>query len=102
MAVANGVQYMRITRVEGTKGMKRKIALIRASSLLPAQGGARALLADVRGMILETRQTVARGVNAALVVLHWNIGRRIRKGRRKFLSVNWLSIKLRAGGGFPC
>ena len=79
MAVANGVQYMRITRVEGTKGMKRKVALIRASSLLPAQGGARALLADVRGMILETRQTVARGVNAALVVLHWNIGRRIRK-----------------------
>jgi predicted nuclease of restriction endonuclease-like (RecB) superfamily len=30
-------------------------------------------------MILATRQTVARGVNAALVVLYWNIGQRIRK-----------------------
>jgi hypothetical protein len=27
---------------------------------------------------LEARQTVARGVNAALVVLYWNIGQRIR------------------------
>src|SRR5437870_5192856 len=34
---------------------------------------------EVRGMILEARQTVARGVNAALVVLYWNIGQRIRR-----------------------
>jgi predicted nuclease of restriction endonuclease-like (RecB) superfamily len=30
-------------------------------------------------MILATRQTVARGVNAALVQLYWKIGQRIRK-----------------------
>lgn len=28
---------------------------------------------------MSTRQTVARGVNAAMVVLHWQIGQRIRK-----------------------
>jgi predicted nuclease of restriction endonuclease-like (RecB) superfamily len=36
-----------------------------------------ALLKDVRELILSTRQTVARGVNAALVALYWRIGRRI-------------------------
>ena len=59
--------------------MKRKLALIKASSPLPTKGGAKALLADVRGMILEARQAVAGGVNAALVVLYWNIGQRIRR-----------------------
>jgi len=58
--------------------MKRKLALAKSSSL-PAKGGAKALLADVRGLILEARQIVARGVNAALVVLYWNIGQRIRR-----------------------
>jgi predicted nuclease of restriction endonuclease-like (RecB) superfamily len=37
------------------------------------------LLADVRGLILMARETVARGVNAALVLLYWKIGHRIRK-----------------------
>jgi DUF1016 N-terminal domain len=37
------------------------------------------LLADLRELILATRQTVAKGVSAALVVLYWQIGRRIRK-----------------------
>src|SRR5271165_1429130 len=59
--------------------MNRKLALLRASSSLPAQGGANVLLADVRSLILEARQTVAHGVNAALVVLYWNIGQRIRR-----------------------
>ena len=58
--------------------MKRKLALVKSSSL-PAKGGAKALLTDVRGLILEARQIVARGVNAALVVLYWNIGQRIRR-----------------------
>ncbi len=58
--------------------MKRKLALVTSSSL-SAKLGAKGLLADVRGMILEARQTVARGVNAALVVLYWNIGQRIRR-----------------------
>jgi hypothetical protein len=37
------------------------------------------LLADLRELIFTARQTVARGVNAALVSLHWQIGRRIRQ-----------------------
>ena len=69
----------RMTQMEGENAMKRKLALVKAAPSLPAKGGAKALLADVRGMILEARQTVARGVNAALVMLYWNIGQRIRR-----------------------
>jgi predicted nuclease of restriction endonuclease-like (RecB) superfamily len=36
------------------------------------------LLRDVRALIEESRQQVARTVNAALVWLYWNIGKRIR------------------------
>ena len=41
--------------------------------------GPQELLTDVRELILAARQTVARGVNAALVVLYWQIGQRIRR-----------------------
>lgn len=37
-----------------------------------------ALLSEVRELILQTRQTVAQGINAALVLLYWQIGQRIR------------------------
>ena len=37
------------------------------------------LLTDVRELIVSTRQTVARGVNAALVLLYWKVGERIRR-----------------------
>ena len=37
-----------------------------------------ALLSEVRALILATRQTVAQGVNSALVLLYWHIGQRIR------------------------
>ena len=45
-----------------------------------AQVGANptALVSDVRTLILSARQTVARGVNAALVVLYWQVGQRLR------------------------
>ena len=36
------------------------------------------LLAEVRELILTTRQSVARGVNAALTMLYWQIGTRVR------------------------
>ncbi|MSU49716.1 MAG: DUF1016 domain-containing protein [Opitutus sp.] len=58
--------------------MKRKLALVRNSKgkvLAPPP----ALLTEVRELILSTRQTVARGVNAALVVLYWKIGERIHR-----------------------
>ncbi len=59
--------------------MKRKFALVKAGASLPSAGGPKTLLTDVRGMILTARQTVAQGFNAALVVLYWKIGQRIRK-----------------------
>lgn len=37
-----------------------------------------ALLNDLRELIASTRQTVAQGVNSALVLLYWHIGQRIR------------------------
>jgi predicted nuclease of restriction endonuclease-like (RecB) superfamily len=43
----------------------------------PASPGT--LLADVRELILATRDGVARTINAGLVTLYWEIGNRIRK-----------------------
>jgi hypothetical protein len=40
--------------------------------------GPASLLSEVRELILQTRQTVAQGVNSALVLLYWQIGQRIR------------------------
>ena len=37
------------------------------------------LLKDLRELIVEARQDVARQVNSALVLLYWRIGKRIRK-----------------------
>lgn len=42
-------------------------------------GDPETLAAELRELILSARQTVARGVNAALVVLHWQVGQRIRQ-----------------------
>jgi predicted nuclease of restriction endonuclease-like (RecB) superfamily len=55
--------------------MKRKLRLVKRS---PSAPGAKGLLADLREMILSARQTVAQGVNSALVLLYWKIGQRIR------------------------
>ena len=37
------------------------------------------LLSDVRGLILQAREHVARAVDARLCTLHWHIGHRIRR-----------------------
>ena len=37
------------------------------------------LLGDLRRLIAEARQDVARQVNSALVLLYWRIGKRIRQ-----------------------
>jgi predicted nuclease of restriction endonuclease-like (RecB) superfamily len=37
------------------------------------------LIADVRTLIEQTRDAVARSVNSALVLLYWNVGTRIRR-----------------------
>ena len=52
-----------------------KHRLTTAKSAAPTIG----LLQDVRELILTARQGVARGVNAALVMLHWQIGHRVHR-----------------------
>ena len=37
------------------------------------------LLTDIRGLIENARRNIARSVNSGLVLLNWNIGRRIRE-----------------------
>ena len=37
------------------------------------------LLQDLRSLIVQARQDVARMVNSSLVLLYWNVGRRIRQ-----------------------
>ncbi len=37
------------------------------------------LFQDLRSLIVEARQDVARQVNSALVLLYWRVGQRIRK-----------------------
>lgn len=37
------------------------------------------LLGDLRSLIVEARQDLARTVNSALVMLYWKVGQRIRQ-----------------------
>lgn len=64
-------------RAKPTKALVRKPGTKPPQSAAPALP--RVLLTDVRELILAARQTVARGVNAALVMLYWKIGQRIRQ-----------------------
>ena len=64
------------------------------------------LLTDIRGLIEDTRQNVARSVNSALVLLYWHVGGRIRvailKSKRAAYGeqiLPTLSAKLRAEFG---
>lgn len=57
--------------------MRRRMTLVIGSPKSPKRV-AKSVLADVRELILATRQTVAQGVNSALVLLYWKIGQRIR------------------------
>ncbi len=65
------------TTVRG-KGAWKRVAVVTTSELTTVVPSLAALLSEVRVLILETRQTVARGVNSALVLLYWQIGQRIR------------------------
>lgn len=57
--------------VKTTKIPKKK-TLVKADALLTQP-----LLVDVREMILQTRESVARAVDSGLTTLYWHIGRRI-------------------------
>ena len=45
----------------------------------PALPTAPALLGDIRSLIEAAREQTARAVNSTLVVMYWQIGRRIRE-----------------------
>lgn len=49
------------------------------STVATAQPNPETLVTDLRELILSARQTVARGVNATLVLLYWKVGQRIRQ-----------------------
>ena len=59
--------------------MKQKLPLVRKLFLSPGKGTAKALLVDVREMILKAREDVARTVDATLALHYWEVGRRIRR-----------------------
>ena len=59
--------------------MKRKLALAKTSSPLPTGSSPKGLLTDLRELIVSARQSVATTVNAALTLLHWQVGKRIRE-----------------------
>ena len=46
---------------------------------LPTDQAAQHLLGDIRALIENARGQVARTVNTGMVMLYWNIGRRIRQ-----------------------
>jgi predicted nuclease of restriction endonuclease-like (RecB) superfamily len=55
------------------------VSALRTQSARATPASPKALLSDVRELILTTREGVARAVNAGLVTLYWEIGARIRK-----------------------
>jgi hypothetical protein len=58
---------------------KSSKALARRPAAKPAKRPARALLTDVRELIVQARAGVARAVDSGLVTLYWHVGRRIRQ-----------------------
>lgn len=54
-------------------------SLVSGSNRTPERAGAGRLLDDLRRLIDETRQQVARTVNSAMAVLYWQIGKRVRE-----------------------
>ena len=62
-------------RPTSTRGLAARQS--RSAAAVPADR----LLSDIRGLIEQAREGVAKTVNAAMVALYWNIGKRIREGR---------------------
>jgi predicted nuclease of restriction endonuclease-like (RecB) superfamily len=61
--------------VQGRKRRPQRSLATRSTQAVPTQR----LLGEIRTLIEATREQVARTVNAALVWLNWNIGKRIRE-----------------------
>jgi len=58
------------------KKPRKPSALPAKTASLPATPAA--LLDDLRSLIRQTRESVAQAVNSALVLLHWEVGQRVR------------------------
>jgi predicted nuclease of restriction endonuclease-like (RecB) superfamily len=58
------------------KSQRRELTPSRAAPVRPPSDS---LLRDIRGLIEQARQQVARTVNSAMVGLYWSIGKRIRE-----------------------
>ena len=65
--------------VKARKASRKIVPAVRAQLARTAAGSPKALLLDVREMILATREGVARTVNAGLTMLNWQVGRRIHQ-----------------------
>ncbi len=59
--------------------MSAKRAMAKAGPAPAATALSGAVLAEVRGLILEARQQTARMVNAGLTLLYWQVGDRVRR-----------------------
>ncbi|NOS69126.1 MAG: DUF1016 domain-containing protein [Verrucomicrobia bacterium] len=58
---------------------KSSKALVRRFAAKPTKRPARALLTDVRELIVQARAGIARAVDSGLVTLYWHVGRRIQQ-----------------------
>ena len=67
------------TKRTGTSKKKPAVSRALKSAAAPDKRRTEQLLSEVRELILNTRQTVARGVNAALTMLYWQVGDHIHK-----------------------
>src|ERR1700682_345519 len=59
--------------------MTRRKSTTRAGAASLSAKEPTALLADLRELILQAREGVARAVDAGLTTLYWHVGRRIRQ-----------------------
>lgn len=66
----------------------------------PMAASADRLLGDIRGLIEQARQQVARTVNSAMVALYWQIGKRIRED--VLHKQRWFSAPARRKGMSAC
>lgn len=60
-----------------TKRKKKRTPMLAAGNSLPSDDVS--LLGDIRGLIEAAREQTARAVNSTLVIMYWQIGRRIRE-----------------------
>ena len=71
------------TLVKARPASRKIVAASRRQLVRVAAATPKALLSDVRELILEARGQVAQAVNAGLTMLYWQVGQRIRQDTLK-------------------